>query len=273
LSAWNSIDINLSEFANQGINLASIGQFKFVATPFGGSTVYLDNIYFWKVGNAPTISGFSIPSKVVGDAKFKISAPTSNSTGAFTYSSSNTSVATISNDSITIVGPGSSTITVNQAAAGGLLAGSATALFVVELAPPAVAAPIPPVRNTGDVVSLYSNAYSNVPVSTWSAVWDQANVSDIEIAGDATKKYTNLVGIKYSSILNNINCLTEISSNELNKKLNDWCKANRFRTMDERTVGRILKENGYERSRKYVDWLFDGKGGQIYIYYGLRWKN
>ena len=36
---------------------------------------------------------------------------------------------------------------------------------------------------------------------TWSAEWDQADVEDVEIAGDGVKKYTNLVfaGIEFTS--------------------------------------------------------------------------
>ena len=200
-AGWNSYDINLSEFSAQGIDLANIGQFKFVSTPFGGTTVYMDNIYFWRPAGAPSYGAFSIPAKTVGDAKFKITAPTSNSPVAFTYSSSNTAVATISNDSIIIVGAGTSIITASQAAGGGFLAGSVTANFTVNFLPPSNAAPIPPVRNASDVVSLYSDAYANVPVDTWSASWDMANVADIQIGGNNTKKYTNLVfsGIEFTS--------------------------------------------------------------------------
>jgi hypothetical protein len=46
-SGWNSFDIPMSSYTN--INKTNVGQFKFVATPSGG-TVYLDNIYFWKNG-------------------------------------------------------------------------------------------------------------------------------------------------------------------------------------------------------------------------------
>jgi hypothetical protein len=200
-AGWQSYDVALTQFSSQGIDLANVAQFKLVSTPFGGTTVYIDNMYFWKPAGAPSYGSFAIPSKVVGDAKFKITPPTSSSSVAFTYTSSNTSVATISNDSIIVVGAGTSTITANQAAGSGFLAGSKSALLTVDFAPPAVAAPQPPVRNTGDVISLFSNAYNNVTVDTWSAYWDQANVTDIQIAGNATKKYTNLVysGIEFTS--------------------------------------------------------------------------
>jgi hypothetical protein len=200
-AGWQSYDVALTQFSSQGLDLANVAQFKLVSTPFGGTTVYIDNMYFWKPAGAPSYGSFAIPSKVVGDAKFKITPPTSSSPVAFTYTSSNTSVATISNDSIIVVGAGTSTITANQAAGSGYLAGSKSSLFTVDFAPPAIAAPQPPVRNTGDVISLFSNSYTNVTVDTWSAYWDNANVADIQIAGNNTKKYTNLVfsGIEFTS--------------------------------------------------------------------------
>jgi hypothetical protein len=80
----------------------------------------------------PTITGFSVPAKAVGDAPFSITAPTSNSSGSFTYTSSNTDVATISGSSVTIVTAGNTTITANQAAAGNFTQGSATTVLTVE---------------------------------------------------------------------------------------------------------------------------------------------
>ncbi len=65
---------------------------------------------------------------------------------------------------------------------------------------PEIAAPTPEVPED-DVVSLYSNAYIDVPVDTWSAEWDQADVIDMQIEGNDTKLYTNLVfaGIEFTS--------------------------------------------------------------------------
>ena len=58
-----------------------------------------------------------------------------------------------------------------------------------------------PTFPASDVVSLFSNPYTNVPVDTWSADWDQADVADVQIAGNDTKLYTNLVyaGIEFKS--------------------------------------------------------------------------
>ncbi len=196
-SGWNSYDITLTDFA---LPMSNIIQFKFVSTPFGGTTVYLDNIYFWKPANVPTITGFTVPAKLVGAAPFTLTAPTSNSPGAFTYSSDNASVATVSGSTCTITGAGTCTITANQAAAGGYTAGSTGATLVVTSPGPSTAAPTP-TKLAANVTSLYSNAYTNVGIDTWSASWDAADVEDVTIAGNATKKYTNHLfsGIEFTA--------------------------------------------------------------------------
>jgi beta-glucanase (GH16 family) len=67
-----------------------------------------------------------------------------------------------------------------------------------------------PTRAAANVISLFSNAYTNRPVDTWSASWDQADVSDTLISGNATKIYTNLnyCGIEYTSNVINANAMT-----------------------------------------------------------------
>ena len=79
----------------------------------------------------PTIGSFNVPSKMMGSVPFQITPPTSNSGGAFSYTSSTTSVATISGSTITVVGAGTSTITATQAAFGTFASGTATATFTV----------------------------------------------------------------------------------------------------------------------------------------------
>jgi hypothetical protein len=63
---------------------------------------------------------------------------------------------------------------------------------------PLTAAPTP-TQSPANVISLYSNAYTNVAVDTWSAAWDVADLTDVSIEGNATKKYSNLTfaGIEF----------------------------------------------------------------------------
>jgi hypothetical protein len=63
----------------------------------------------------PTIS-FAANAKTIGDPVYTLAPPLSTGTGAFTYTSSNPAVATISGDQVTIVGVGNTTITATQAA-------------------------------------------------------------------------------------------------------------------------------------------------------------
>ena len=84
----------------------------------------------------PTISNFSIPTKIYGDAPFEIPKPTSNSSGLFSYTSSNLSVATIYGDIINSVGPGSSTITATQQATANYTSGTITTTFQVNQSTP-----------------------------------------------------------------------------------------------------------------------------------------
>ncbi|MEL6987083.1 MAG: hypothetical protein AAGK97_04565, partial [Bacteroidota bacterium] len=53
---------------------------------------------------------------------------------------------------------------------------------------PTSAAPSPPSRDAADVVSLFSDVYSNVAVNEWSTSWDDADQIDTTAAGDNVKK-------------------------------------------------------------------------------------
>jgi hypothetical protein len=62
---------------------------------------------------------------------------------------------------------------------------------------PAVAPTVP----AADVISMFSDVYSDVPIDTWLTDWsrDYADLTDFEVQGDAVKAYTNLVyaGIEF----------------------------------------------------------------------------
>jgi hypothetical protein len=115
--------------------------------------------------------------------------------GYFTFESSNEDVIKIQNDVIRVVGVGSATVTarLDTVPATGRISVNASA-------PPPVPAPAPTVP-AADVISLFSNVYPNVPVDTWSADWDRANLTDFQIAGDDVKAYTDMgyAGIDFSS--------------------------------------------------------------------------
>ncbi len=66
-----------------------------------------------------------------------------------------------------------------------------TTTVVVMEAVPMVAAPTP-TEEQEFVISMFSDAYTDVPVDTWRTDWSSSTFEDIEIAGNATKKYTAL---------------------------------------------------------------------------------
>lgn len=117
----------------------------------------------------------------------------------FTFTSSNTAVATFNNATATgtAVGAGTANIT---AVMGATVAGGVLTVNVAAASDPTTAAPAP-TENAANVISLFSNAYTNVPVDTWSAVWDAADVADVQVAGNDNKRYTNLVfcGVEFTS--------------------------------------------------------------------------
>ncbi len=77
---------------------------------------------------------------------------------------------------------------------------------------PTEAAPAP-TEAAADVISLFSNAYTNVTVDTWSAEWDDADVADVQVVGDDTKLYTNLVfaGVEFTSQTIDVTGMTHFS--------------------------------------------------------------
>ena len=71
------------------------------------------------------------------------------------------------------------------------------------LTAPSVAAPTPTL-DPGNVISLFSDAYTNVAVDTWQTVWSQADYEEVDIMGSATLKYSNLDFVGAEMVANQI---------------------------------------------------------------------
>ncbi|MBL8958269.1 MAG: Ig-like domain-containing protein [Gemmatimonadetes bacterium] len=199
------------------------GLFFFAEGPENGAgyELWLDDIRFEALATVtnvrPTIPGGAVVEEIGATRRITGGAVTVSVDGAdqtvsampayFTYTSSNPGVATVSAaGTVTVVGAGTANIT---ASLGSTAAVGTVALTAI--APPTGAAPTP-TRLAANVISLFSNAYTNVPVDTWSAVWDQADVTDVTIGGNATKKYTNLTfaGIEFTSSPINATAMTHL---------------------------------------------------------------
>lgn len=68
---------------------------------------------------------------------------------------------------------------------------------------PMTAAPTP-TRAAADVISLFSDAYTDVPVDTWRTDWSVATLEDIEIEGNPTKKYSALDFVGIETVANQV---------------------------------------------------------------------
>ena len=74
---------------------------------------------------------------------------------------------------------------------------------VTEPADPTSAAPTPS-QDEASVISLFSDAYTDVAVDTWRTDWSAGTLEDVEVAGNATKKYSNLDFVGIETVANTV---------------------------------------------------------------------
>ena len=130
---YTSSDTSVARISGKTITIVGAGNSTITAIQ-SSTTDYSSGIITasFQVNQAtPTMTNFSIPLKTYGNEPFTITDPSSNSNGAFTYTSSDTSVARILGNTITIVGAGKSTITAIQAATANYTSNTITDFFHV----------------------------------------------------------------------------------------------------------------------------------------------
>jgi len=69
---------------------------------------------------------------------------------------------------------------------------------------PIAAAPNP-THAAANVISMFSNVYTNVTVDTWRTSWSSAVLEDIQIQGNDTKKYSALDFVGVETVTNQMN--------------------------------------------------------------------
>ncbi len=213
LNAWNSFNIPLTSFTSQGLSLADLYQFKVVGA--GGKTVYLDNMYFYDDSatadtQAPT--AFTATAGTIASDGVTLLLNASDDSGAISYTISYGSGPTIVTTSgvsgvqksFTISGLTASTaytfsVTAKDAtgntAANSPVTVNATTLASLPAAPT-------PTANAAKVISIYSDAYTNVAGTNLFPGWGQSTVATATtMGGNAAIKYTtfNYQGIELGS--------------------------------------------------------------------------
>ena len=63
---------------------------------------------------------------------------------------------------------------------------------VTEILAPVTPAPTPPFRQDADVISIYSDAYSNIVTNEFPTEWSDTEFAEIQVEGDNVVNYTNL---------------------------------------------------------------------------------
>ena len=194
---WISVDIPKSSFT--GMTWDSVHQLKVAANETGSTVpvdVYLDNIYFWKkplsTNTDATLSDLQVDNKTVTGF--------SGATTTYTYElpDGTTTVPQITSAKATQAAGGATTIITQATAIPGnatvvvtAIDGTTKKTYKVSYTDnlPSKAAPTPPARAAADVISLYSDAYTDV-ASNFDVDWCGANsVKEISVAGNATTAF------------------------------------------------------------------------------------
>jgi hypothetical protein len=207
------------------------GMFRYSAgtngTNGGGYTIWIDELRFEKLGtiahgvasimngtNATSTTFVGVTSRVEGViATFNLPTGVNQSVtispSYLEFSSSNPSVATVDASGVaTSLSAGTAVITASFDGQ------NATGSLTINCVGAFVHAPTP-TKNPANVISLFSDAYTDVPVNYYNGYWApfQTTVSnDFTVNEDAILNYTifNFVGIEYSNPTINATAMTHI---------------------------------------------------------------
>jgi len=203
LNAWNSFDIPLTSFTSQGLSIADLKEFKIVGS--GGKTVYVDNLYFYTntvVVDAEAPTAFTATKGAVTESSVELLLKATDNSGAvsytITYGTSTVNVLGVSgtqkSHKVTGLTPSTLyTFNVVVADATGNVATNNPIIVSATTAAVPGSAPTPPVYQASRVISIFSDAYSNVSSINYNASWGQATTFEIfKVGQDNILKYGNL---------------------------------------------------------------------------------
>lgn len=192
-NGWSSVDLPKSAFT--GMSWNNVFQMKFdCQAGVSPSDIYLDNIYFWKNATASgtdatlstlMVNGAPLPGFTPSAFNYNFGVPGGGAVPQITMATTTDPAATVTTITQASSIPGNATVLVTAAN------GTTTATYTISYFynSPAVGAPVPANVN---VISLFSDTYNDVMVDFWRTSWSESVYVEDTIAGNPTKKYTNL---------------------------------------------------------------------------------
>jgi hypothetical protein len=181
--SWSSVDIPLTSFT--GVNFSAVNQMKFAGGI--GNNIYLDNIYFWKepiaTGADASLSDLAIEGETVtgfgANTNYKVALTEGTTTVPQITSATTTDTNATSVITQATAIPGDATVVVT--AANGTTTETYTVSFFI--GKPA-GAPATPTQDAADVISVYSDAYTDI-ATNYNPGWGQSgSVTTDYDAGD-----------------------------------------------------------------------------------------
>jgi len=198
--SWQSVDIPLSAYTVP--ELDKVFQFK----TEGNGTVYLDNLYFWKApaaaGTDSSLSALTVDGSSIADfgalkKNYSVELPAETTVvPAVVATPTDTNASAVVTAATSIPG----TTTIDVTAQDGITTTTFSIAFTLE-ATNSAAAPTPS-QDSADVISVYSDAYTDNIATNLNPNWNQAtNATEIQIDGNNTLEYANLnyQGLDYST--------------------------------------------------------------------------
>jgi len=196
-SSVNTIDFNLEIFAGAQQASTNPGETSLLIHHGATDAPAVDAIEI-SVPAGPLAQDIAYPQFQgyvdVPTLDFLVNVETADNSGLVTTYSAPLATLGTSDLALTVVASGFLDPAANQnGAAFGLWAALPTGGALVELPviAPATAAP-DPTEDATDVISLFSNTYTNVTVDTFLTPWSQAQLNDVQVQGNDNKRYHGL---------------------------------------------------------------------------------
>jgi hypothetical protein len=207
---WQSIDIPVAGITG---DITKAIQLKFAGGNGSSNAIYVDNIYFYKSptasGKDATLSALEIDgNSVIGFTPNKSSYSIELLGGTTTVpqitlaTTSDAAASRVITQGTTIPGEASIIVTSQD--------GSITKTYTLSyyIGAPNINAPTPPVRETLDVISIFSDAYDNISGVNYNPDWQQTGLGSANSAfqptgsGNAVLAYPNFnyQGIEFNSV-------------------------------------------------------------------------